>query len=79
MDVIIVIKKPFVHHCTITIVTITIVHYTVHANLTFLQSWTPRRVPKWVATHAPLCNTLPSNNLSSETLKIPALKGLNYF
>ena len=41
-------------------------------NLTFLQSWTPRRV----ATHAPLCNTLPSNNRSPKSVKNPALKGL---
>ena len=31
-------------------------------NLTFLQSWTPRRIPRRIATHAPLYNTLPSNN-----------------
>ena len=30
-------------------------NYTVHGNLTFILSR--------VATHAPLCNTLPSNNL----------------
>ena len=33
-------------------------HYTVHINLTFLESWTHRRV----AAHAHLCNTLPSSN-----------------
>ena len=38
---------------------------------------TPRRVPRRVVTHAPLCSTLPSNILSPKTVKIPALKGLN--
>ena len=45
-------------------------NYTVHGNLTFLWYWTSR-------THDPLCNTLPSNNQSPKTVKIPALKGLN--
>ena len=47
-----------------------IVHYTVHGNLTFFIVLDPKEVPpRRVATHAPLCNTLPSNNLSPKTVK----------
>ena len=53
------------------------VQFTILRNLTpfdtFLQSWTPRRVPRRVETHALLCNTL--NNLGPKTVKISALKG----
>ena len=41
---------------------------TIHGNLTLR-----------VATNAPLCNTLPSNNISPKTVKILALKGLTKY
>ena len=50
-----------------------------HENLTFLWTWTLRWVPRSFATHASLCNTLPSNKLCPKTVKIPVVKGLNYF
>ena len=49
-----------------------------HENLTFLWTWTLRWVPRIFATHASLCNTLPSNKLWTKTVKIPLVKGLNY-
>ena len=45
-----------------------------HENLTFLWAWTLRWVPRSFATHASLCNTLSSNELSKNIL---ALKGLS--
>ena len=38
-----------------------------HENLTFLWTWTLRWVPRSFATHASLCNTLPSNKLSKNS------------
>ena len=49
-----------------------------HENLTFLWTWTLRWVPRSFATHASLCNTLPSNKLCPKTVKIPVVKGLMY-
>ena len=48
-------------------------HYTVHGTLTFLKSLTPRRVPRRVATYAPLC-PLITQKISPKTVKISALK-----
>ena len=42
---------------------LTLGHYIVHGNLTFLKFLTPRRIPRRVATNAPLCNFLLSNNV----------------
>ena len=47
-----------------------------HENLTILWSWTLRWVPRSFATHASLCNTLPSNKQCPKTVKIPVVKGL---
>ena len=47
-------------------------------NLTFLWTWM-RWVPRSFATHASLCNTLSSNKLSQNTVKILAVKGLIYY
>ena len=47
-----------------------------HENLTFLWTWILKWVPRNFATHASLCNTLPSNKLCPKTVKILALKGL---
>ena len=49
-----------------------------HKNLTFLWTWILRWVPRSFATHASLCNTLPSNKLCPKTVKIPVVKVLNY-
>ena len=49
-----------------------------HGNLNFLWTWTLRWVTRSFATHASLCNTLPTNKLCQETVKIHAVKGLIY-
>ena len=38
--------------------------YIQHGNLTYLWSWSPRRLPRSAATHAPLCNTVSTDKLS---------------
>ena len=40
-----------------------------HENLTFLWTWTLMWVPRSFATHAALCNTLPSNKLYQKQWK----------
>ena len=43
------------------------VGYVRHENLTYLWSWTPKRVPRSVATHVPLCNTVSTDKLSKNS------------
>ena len=49
-----------------------------HENLTFLWTWILRWVPRSFPTQASLRNALPSNKLCPKTMKILAVKGLNY-
>ena len=52
------------------------VGYIRHASLTFLWSWTPRRVPRSAATHALFCNIVSTDKLCSKTVNFVTLKGL---